>query len=158
MKDIVLSVRRHTALLWLMKAVSEVLRIAFILAYAYAFHRAMLLGWVPLIILVLKTGLPFILVSLFRRMIDAPRPYELYGISGKAPRKKCGESFPSRHVFSAVLISFVYFEIAPYIALILLSLSLLLCISRVLLGIHFVRDVLFGILIGATLGALLFLA
>ena len=65
MKDIVLSVRRHTALLWLMKAVSEVLRIAFILAYAYAFHRAMLLGWVPLIILVLKTGLPFILISLF---------------------------------------------------------------------------------------------
>lgn len=93
-------------------------------------------------------GIPFVLVSLLRHFINAPRPYELYGFYNTPPKNKRGRSFPSRHAFSAFAIGTLLCAYIPALGVIILFLGLILCALRVLLGIHFVRDVLAGALIG----------
>lgn len=99
--------------------------------------------------LLLTLGVPFVLVTLLRRAINAPRPYELYDFYGAPPKNKTGRSFPSRHAYSAFSIGVAALFILPtWVGVTLLILSTLLCIARVLLGIHFIRDVLAGSIIG----------
>ena len=100
------------------------------------------------------SAVPFIAVSIIRRAINAPRPYELLGIYETAPKKKSGESFPSRHVFSAFLIATVAMPTYPILAAVLMLLGAALATARVLLGIHFLRDVLTGAIIGAISGGI----
>ena len=42
-------------------------------------------------------AVPFIAVSVLRKIINAKRPYELIGDFPERPKDKSGESFPSRH-------------------------------------------------------------
>lgn len=100
------------------------------------------------------TVIPFIAVSVTRRLIDAPRPYELFAIFDSAPKKKKGEGFPSRHVFSAFLIATVCLPTLPVLSAVLFVLASAMAVSRVLLGIHFVRDVVAGAIIGALSGGI----
>ena len=91
----------------------------------------------------------FVTVTLLRRLIDAPRPYELYTFYEKLPKKKSGKSFPSRHAYSAFAIATLSFSVSLPLGAALLILAFLMCASRVLMGIHFIRDVAAGGLIGA---------
>ena len=97
-------------------------------------------------------GVPFVIVTLARRFINAPRPYELYDFYDKAPKKKSGSSFPSRHAFSVFVIGTVLTFAYPIPGAALLTLGLALCTLRVLCGIHFIRDVVAGALLGAVSG------
>ena len=110
--------------------------------------------WLSLEILALTT-VPFVAVSLFRRFFDAPRPCELYDFASEgidtSGRKK-GSSFPSRHVFSAFLIGSLYFFFFPFPGAAILVFGAILAVCRVLLGIHFIRDVVAGSALGAILG------
>lgn len=103
------------------------------------------------------SAIPFLGVSLFRKFFNAPRPYELYdfGAEGITPvgRKK-GSSFPSRHVFSAFLIGSLFCFTETPVGIAVLVLGAVLAVCRVLLGIHFIRDVVAGMLIGTVLGSL----
>ena len=47
----------------------------------------------------------FVLFSLFRHWVNVPRPYEKWEIQPLLEKKSSGHSFPSRHVFSATIIS-----------------------------------------------------
>ena len=106
-------------------------------------------------------AVPFVIVTLVRRLINAPRPYEIYPFYKKKPKGKGGRSFPSRHVFSAFVIAVLGYTVCPVPVVIALMLpGVLLAVSRVLLGIHFIRDVLAGALIGiasGVIGVLLFM-
>lgn len=93
-------------------------------------------------------GLSYVIVSIFRKLINAPRPYEVYDFYVSVPKEKKGVSFPSRHTFLVFAIATVCFPAAALPAIILFVLGTVLAISRVLLGIHFVRDVLCGALLG----------
>ena len=69
-----------------------------------------------LVILLAATGSPllvravaipaaaFVAVSLLRRVLDAPRPYEKDGIDPIINKDTKGRSFPSRHAFSMAMI------------------------------------------------------
>ena len=98
-------------------------------------------------------AVPFLLVSLLRKIINAQRPYELIGDFPRRPKNKSGESFPSRHTFSAFLIATLLLPWSVTIAAALYLLSVMLAVARVLLGIHFVRDVVAGAVIGIVCGA-----
>ena len=97
-------------------------------------------------------GVPFIIVSLLRRFINFPRPYEVYSFYGAAPKKKSGSSFPSRHAFSIFIIATVMLFIYPIPAAVMLLFGILLSVCRVLTGIHFIRDVVAGALLGVISG------
>ena len=105
--------------------------------------------------LILISGIPFVLVSLVRGLIDAPRPYEVYtDIYTAPPKKREGNSFPSRHAFSVFAIGTELLFVYPAVAAVILVLGGCLAVSRVLRGVHFLRDVLFGALLGAFSSAL----
>ena len=107
-----------------------------------------------LIKLLAVTGAPFVLVSLMRRFINAPRPYELLEFYKRKPKGKAGKSFPSRHVFSVFIIATVLIPTDPLLSAALFAAGALLAFLRVALGIHFVRDVVAGALIGAATGGI----
>ena len=47
----------------------------------------------------------FVILSFLRKKINAPRPYEEWDIKPLLDRDSPGQSMPSRHVFSATIIS-----------------------------------------------------
>ncbi len=126
---------------------------AMVLMHLFA-DAAMGQRFYELIFICLGTGIPFVLVSLARRRINAPRPYEVYDFYKAPPKNKCGESFPSRHVFSAFVIATVAVPLNPYLGMTLMLLGVLLAVCRVLLGYHFITDVTSGALIGMLSGEL----
>lgn len=65
-------------------------------------------------------------------------------------------SFPSGHTLHAVVFSFVTLGYFPSLMLILAPFTLLVAISRLVLGLHYPSDVLAGAVIGIMIGQLSF--
>ncbi len=91
----------------------------------------------------------FVLGTALRRAINRPRPYEALGFAPLFPKDTKGQSFPSRHCFSAACIAVAALQILPTAALVLGVLALLIALSRVLSGVHYPSDVLGGLVFGA---------
>lgn len=96
----------------------------------------------------------FVLMSLIRHWINAPRPFEEWEITPLISREALGESMPSKHVFSATIISMSILYVFPTIGKILLGLTVLLAFCRVLGGVHYPKDVIVGFLTGIIISAL----
>ena len=143
------------------KGLTRVLKIASVAcvvitlpAFVLLLIKSIMLSPTSVARLLLITGVPFVAVSLLRRLLDLPRPYEIYTFYDTPPKERQGRSFPSRHVFSISLIGTVAVGAYPAVGAVLLILTLILAISRVLLGIHFLRDVIAGGLIGIFSGVI----
>ncbi len=95
---------------------------------------------------IITSGVSFIVLSVIRRIINAPRPYEKLDIPPLYSKDKKGCSFPSRHTFSAFIIAFTVIFVNLPLGIILLVMSLILATLRVLCGVHFIKDVLAGII------------
>ena len=98
-------------------------------------------------------AISFAAVSVFRKLYNAPRPYEL-GYDSLLKKKRTGCSFPSRHVFSAAMIAVTYWYALPAFAPAMLAVTGLLAVIRVAGGVHFVRDVAAGAAFAAAAGVL----
>ena len=122
--------------------------------YGILIWKSLSVSVVDLLLLLVITGVPFVLVTLLRRAINAPRPYELYGFYSVPPKNKSGRSFPSRHVFSIFLIGTAATFPYPLLGISLLALGIVMAVCRVLLGIHFIRDVVAGAVLGAVCGVI----
>ena len=99
----------------------------------------------------------FVILSLLRKKINAPRPYEEWDIKPLLDRDSPGQSMPSRHVFSANIISMACLHANLSVGFILLILSAILSLVRVLGGVHYPKDVLVGYACGLVWGFLFFL-
>ena len=86
----------------------------------------------------------FVILSFLRKKINALRPYEVWEIVPLLDRDSPGQSMPSRHVFSATIISMACLHASLSVGVILLVLSALLGLVRVLGGVHFPKDVVVG--------------
>ena len=99
----------------------------------------------------------FVILSAFRYLKNAPRPYEVFETAPLVVKNTKGKSFPSRHVFSAFIIAYtagVYY--LPLGCALGLCASLL-AVTRVLAGVHFTKDVIAGAASGILLGLIGFL-
>ena len=99
----------------------------------------------------------FVILSFLRKKINAPRPYEEWDIKPLLDRDSPGQSMPSRHVFSATIISMACLHASLSVGVILLVLSALLGLVRVLGGVHFPKDVVVGYICALVWGVLFFL-
>ena len=99
----------------------------------------------------------FVILSLLRKKINAPRPYEEWDIKPLLDRDSPGQSMPSRHVFSAIIISMACLHASLTMGMICLTLSAFLGLVRVLGGVHFPKDVVVGYICGLVWGVLFFL-
>ena len=99
----------------------------------------------------------FVILSLLRKKINAPRPYEEWTIKPLLDRDSPGQSMPSRHVFSATIISMACIHASLSLGIILLVLSVLLGLMRVLGGVHYPKDVVVGYICALVWGVIFFL-
>lgn len=86
----------------------------------------------------------FLLVSVFRCIVSAKRPYELYNITPIMKKDKSGKSMPSRHTACAFAIAMAFMHLNVIIGTLMLILAIAVGVSRVLCGVHFVKDVIVG--------------
>ncbi len=102
--------------------------------------------------IVLVPGVSFLLVSVFRAVYDEKRPYVAFDYKPVIQKEKKGKSMPSRHVFSAMILSAAFFYIVPASGIFMFVCALLMCVGRVLAGVHYPKDVLVGALLGLGMG------
>lgn len=103
---------------------------------------------------ILVPGISFVLVSVFRYIYNAPRPYEVTGIPPMTGKKTKGKSMPSRHTFSIFIIAMTVFYYDYRIGICMLVAGAVLGIIRVIERVHFVRDVVVGAALGIGFGLL----
>ena len=99
----------------------------------------------------------FVILSLLRKKINAPRPYEEWDIKPLLDRDSPGQSMPSRHVFSATIISMACLHASLTMGMICLTLSAFLGLVRVLGGVHYSKDVVVGYICALVWGVIFFL-
>ena len=99
----------------------------------------------------------FVILSFLRKKINAPRPYEEWDIKPLLDRDSPGQSMPSRHVFSATIISTSCLHASLTMGMICLTLSAFLGLVRVLGGVHYPKDVVVGYICALSWGVIFFL-
>lgn len=97
---------------------------------------------------ILVPAVSFLAVTVFRRIYNAPRPYEKFDMPPVIEKDTPGKSFPSRHVFSVFVIAATVFYLYPDAGILLGVIGILLGIIRVIGGVHEPRDVIVGALVG----------
>ena len=148
MKDLLLRIQRSRKCARALKLLSHLVSFVSVAAFGYMVYLSLSESVTKLMELLAVLALPFLAVTILRRLLNAPRPYELYDFYGEAPKNKKGSSFPSRHAHSAFAIGTLLCIFSPPLGAALLFLAIPMCTSRVLLGIHFPRDVIAGALTG----------
>lgn len=86
-----------------------------------------------------------------------PRPYQVHQVIRLGERPLDHFSFPSGHTLHAVLATTVIGYIEPLLLLLMLPFTVLVVLSRMILGLHYPSDVMVGALIGAAVGGLIIL-
>ncbi len=115
------------------------------LVYVYLYHKVLLVKEISI------PAVSFLLVSLFRKLYNRPRPYES-GIIPLITKDTQGQSMPSRHIFSSAVISMGVLAVNIPLGGICWMITILNAGVRVIGGVHYPSDVTAGILIGFLAG------
>ena len=94
----------------------------------------------------------FVAVTILRKLIAAKRPYEIYGFTPLLQKDTKANSFPSRHVFSNMIIAAAVIYINLPLGIFTAVCGLILAVLRVITGVHFPKDVAAGCLIAVLFG------
>ena len=100
----------------------------------------------------LVPAVTFFLVTLFRKLCNAKRPYEVWDILPLISKETKGNSFPSRHVFSIYMIAMAAGYLWWPSGIILAVAGVFLAAARVIGRVHFLKDVIAGAILGVGLG------
>lgn len=96
----------------------------------------------------------FVVVTLFRKIVNEPRPYEKYDLPPVIDKDTRGKSFPSRHVFSVFVIAITVFVRNPVAGCILAVIGIMIAVIRVIGGVHTIWDVAAGAAVGILSGVI----
>lgn len=96
----------------------------------------------------------FALVSVFRKLYNAARPYEELDIDPLIKKDTSGKSFPSRHVLSVYVIAMSWLPFNTVAGVLLLLLGIDMMFIRVVGGVHYPQDVVAGAVCGILAGVL----
>ena len=86
-----------------------------------------------------------------KRKTVRPRPYQVHQVIRLGERPLDHFSFPSGHTLHAVMISSLLGYVQPILLLLMLPFTLLVAVSRMVLGLHYPSDVLVGAFIGGVI-------
>ena len=100
----------------------------------------------------------FVIATLLRAAINAPRPYETYSISPILEADTKGKSLPSRHAASACVIACAFLWLNPIAGIICWIAAIAIAALRVIGGVHFARDVIAAAALAIAFAAIGFLA
>ncbi len=98
----------------------------------------------------------FIGITIMRKLINRERPYEKYGIAPVIRKGRKGCSFPSRHAASAFIIALSGYVLCLYLGIFLTILAVVVALTRILSGVHFISDVIFSIFFSGLIGTIFY--
>ena len=108
------------------------------------------------VILIISILLTAVIVLIVKFTVRRKRPE---GEWGKFYRSTDPHSFPSGHAVRAVVLAVVVLGLGPlWLGVLLLIWAPLVGLARVAMGVHFLSDVLAGMVLGLVIGGLLLLA
>lgn len=131
------------------KLCTGVMFFAYPVLLAYLFFFGRISSYFSFEKALLVPGISFVLLSVFRSLVNRPRPYEKFDVPPVIRKDTKGHSFPSRHVFSATMISMTFLLMSPWswLGLIFFVISVALGGVRVVSGVHYISDVVAGIIV-----------
>ncbi|OTG67392.1 phosphatase PAP2 family protein [Acinetobacter silvestris] len=91
--------------------------------------------------------------KLLKHKTTRPRPYQVHQVIVLGERPLDHFSFPSGHTLHAVMVTIVLGYIQPLMLFLMLPFTILVAISRMVLGLHYPSDVLVGALIGVVIAS-----
>jgi undecaprenyl-diphosphatase len=97
-----------------------------------------------------------VLYKIIKRWIARPRPYRTCPGIRACARSLDEFSFPSGHTLHSVAFSLILTVYYPMFALFVWPFTILVAVSRIILGLHYPSDVLVGAAIGAVTAAVSF--
>ena len=86
-----------------------------------------------------------------------PRPYQVHQVIVLGERPLDHFSFPSGHTLHAVMVTVTLGYIQPILFMVMLPFTLLIALSRMILGLHYPSDVIVGAIIGASVASMIIL-
>lgn len=101
---------------------------------------------------ILVPAAAFGICTIFRRVVNAGRPYEKMNINPLIKKDKKGQSFPSRHTLSAAMIAMTALYVNQCFGIIMLMIAAVIGAIRPIAGVHYVKDVVAGFVIGVAFG------
>lgn len=114
-------------------------------------------GWLPALHMALAGFSGTLIYKWLKGKTLRPRPYEVHQAIHVAGAPLDRFSFPSGHTLHAVVFCSVGLTYFPALAWLLLPFTLLVALSRLVLGLHYPSDVLAGAAIGALIASVSFL-
>lgn len=97
-------------------------------------------------ILITATIINSTIIVALKRIIQAPRP--------ETATEYLGYSFPSGHAATAFMAAAVLSHRYPKTRYIMLTIATLVAVGRVIIGAHFIQDIVVGAAIGYTIGTI----
>ena len=132
------------AVLWLLWANKALTVLGYVAYPLLLLVVAMAGAWTDLARFIVVPAVGFVALSVFRKLYDAPRPYESFAIDPLIKKDTIGKSFPSRHTFSMMMIACSWVAWIMPVGIVLVICACAMACIRVLGGVHFPRDVVAG--------------
>lgn len=145
---------RHRSFCKSLIAVEKAVEIAVIISYVALLFYSLYVNAGFALRSAVTSMIALYLCTLIRFVVNARRPYQVFETLPAMNKDTLGQSFPSRHLtsISVIAVSMLYMNIA--LGCVFFVLMLLMGALRVLLGVHFIKDVTVGAAIGAVIGVL----
>lgn len=99
----------------------------------------------------------FLLITLLRKAIKEQRPYDKFKTAPVIAKESKPDSMPSRHTASAFIIATAFMSVNIYAGISYMLIALLISLSRICAGVHYVKDVIAGAAISLTVGIIFIL-
>ncbi len=146
--------RAHPAALRALLLVNKALKYLGYIAYPVLLVLLAVLDRELLVRMLLVPLAGFLVVTVVRRVVNEARPYEALAIDPLIHKSTQGKSFPSRHMFSMVMIALCWLYWCVPAGVVLLVLCVVMGYVRVVGGVHYPHDVVAGAVFGIAFGVL----
>jgi undecaprenyl-diphosphatase len=100
------------------------------------------------------TAIGALVANVLKPISDRPRPFAQHLWTGLGPHPH-SSSMPSGHAATAAAAGVALAMLVPALRIPAVALALLVCLSRVYLGVHFAGDVLVGAVLGGGIATLI---
>ncbi len=107
-----------------------------------------------LLVMILSILAAALIVFLVKQIFRRQRPV---GEWGKFYRSTDPHSFPSGHAVRAMMLAVIMLGMSPTVGLVLLAWAPLVGLARIAMGLHYLSDVLAGLLLGTIIGLVVLL-
>lgn len=143
---------KYKAARYILRFVYKLLPLVMLVAYPMLLVHVYFTDLQSLPKLVLVPMHVFLGVTLLRVIIDEQRPYERFDTPSVFGKTTKGKSFPSRHTASAFIIAMAFMYVNFWWGMLAMLIALLIELSRIMAGAHYIHDVLAGMAISIVAG------